>query len=78
MRQHKVWLANEHEEVMVSTRNNNSGIYPSIKLENNTLECVSEFVYLGSLFTMNNKCSLEIKPRKSVDGNDRHYGEARI
>ena len=36
---------------------------PKIKIDTNTLECVSEFVYLGSLLTKDNNCSAEINRR---------------
>ena len=66
---------------MVNTKNNNSGISPSVKLANSTLECVSEFVYPGSLFTMNNECSLDIKHKINlvkVSGNSKSKGKGNV
>ena len=48
-------------KVMVFERH--SGHCPTVAAGTEILECVSEFVYLGSLVTKNNDCSVEINRR---------------
>ena len=50
-------------KVMVCTRNAGTNTKPKITVEDEPLECVSEYVYLGSLITQNNDCSPEIRRR---------------
>jgi len=38
--------------------------YANCHIGNNTLECVTEFAYLGSLLTVDNGCTPEIKRRR--------------
>ena len=48
-------------KVMVFERRTNC--HPTITVDTNVLECVPEFVYLGSLMTKDNDCSAEISRR---------------
>jgi hypothetical protein len=50
-------------KVLVCTRNRNIDTSPRITVSGEPLECVSEYVYLGSLITQDNDCSPEIRRR---------------
>ena len=50
-------------KVLVCTRNGSEDPLPKITVNGEPLECVTEYVYLGSLITQDNDCSPEIRRR---------------
>ncbi|EDS26671.1 conserved hypothetical protein [Culex quinquefasciatus] len=54
------------------TESLNSRIGPSVTIDGDQFEVVDEFVYLGSLVTLDNKCSREIR-RRIITGSRAYY-----
>ena len=50
---------------MVMSRDRNAGRIHSVRIDNNTLESVEEFKYLGTTLTNQNSIEKEIKSRLS-------------